>query len=87
MSYHLFSKTWQPARKPHACIWCGDRIRLLEVYLREKSIYDGHHQNHAWHWDCWFFAQVEYFNQGEEEFSARSNERPPMRPFRCMEAA
>ena len=84
--YHLFSKKWQAARKPHACIWCCEAIIPMEVYLRESSIYDGHHQNFAWHWDCWFDAKVNYFDHGEEEFTS-GNDRPQMRPFRCMEAA
>ncbi len=86
MSYHLFNKVWRAARKPHVCVWCGQRIVALDIYLREKSIYDGSHQDHAWHWDCWFDAHENYFKHGEEEFST-DNERPAMLPFRCMEAS
>lgn len=87
MTYHLFAKTWQAARKPHRCIWCGHGIVRMEVYLRERSVYEGRHQNHAWHWDCWFDAHENYFKHGEEEFSPGDYERPVMQPFRCMEAA
>lgn len=85
MTYHLFSKQWLGARKAHRCIWCDGKIAATEVYLRERSIYDGQHQNHAWHWDCWFDAQVNYFDQGEEEFTS-GMERPAMLPFRSIEA-
>lgn len=86
MSYHLFNKKWVTARVRHVCIWCGQYVVPLEIYLREESIYDGRHQNHAWHWDCWFDAQTNYFSRGEEDFST-GNERPAALPFRCMEAA
>jgi hypothetical protein len=86
MSYRAFSKTWTEARKAHRCIWCEQKIVPLEIYLREHSIYDGNHQNFAWHWDCYFDAAENYFKYGEEEFSP-GNERPQMLPFRCMEAA
>lgn len=86
MTYHLFSAKWLQARKPHWCIWCSHRIVKLDIYLREASIYEGRHQNHAWHWDCWFDAKVNYFDQGETEFCS-GMDRPAMLPFRCMEAA
>lgn len=85
MTYHLFSKKWHGARKPHTCVWCYGRIVKTEVYLREKSIFEGHHQNHAWHWDCWFDAQENYFKHGESEFTS-GMDRPLMLPFRSMEA-
>lgn len=84
MSYHLFSARWVNARKPHGCIWCGGRVERGDVYRREKSIYDGNHQNFSWHWDCWFDAKVNYFDHGETEFST-DYERPAMLPFRSME--
>ncbi|MCK1568958.1 hypothetical protein IVB08_34435 [Bradyrhizobium sp. 173] len=86
MTYHLFSKSWRAARQSHRCIWCDEQIALTEVYLREKSVYDGHHQNHAWHWDCWFDAQVNHFASGEEDFIS-GMPRPAMMPFRSMEAS
>lgn len=86
MTYHLLSKAWIAARKPHRCIWCCGKIAPTEVYCREASIYDGYHQNHAWHWDCWFDAQENYFRQGEEEFMPGETERPQMKPFRSIEA-
>ena len=86
MGYHLFEAKWVAARKSHGCVWCACRIERNEVYRREHSIYDGSHQNFAWHWDCWFDAKVNYFNQGEEEFIS-GMERPAMLPFRSMEAA
>ena len=84
--YHMFSRRLVTARKPQRCIWCWQRIERGDVYYREASIYDGRHQNHAWHWDCWFDAQVEYFSSGQEDFTS-GMERPPMLPFRSMEAA
>lgn len=85
MSYHLFSIRVVAARKPHRCIWCSQRIERGDVYLREASVYDGQHQNFAWHWDCRFDALVNHFNDGEEEFCS-GNPRPEMLPFRSMEA-
>lgn len=87
MTYHLFNKKWLAARKPHVCIWCCGRIVRMEIYLREASIYEGRHQNHAWHWDCWFDAQQSHFGHGEEDFLPGDGDRPKMLPFRCMEAA
>lgn len=75
MSYHLLSEKWVAARRPHRCIWCGQRIATNEIYLRERSIFDWNHQNHAWHWDCWFDAKVNYFDF-YEEFEPYENERP-----------
>lgn len=84
--YHLFSAHWVAARKPHRCIWCSQRIAPTEVYMREHSVYDYQHQNHAWHWDCWFDALRSFEEYGDENFIS-GNDRPEMLPFRSMEAS
>jgi hypothetical protein len=86
MSYHLFSRQCVAARKQHTCIWCWTPIQSGDVYYREESVYDSRHQNHAWHIDCWFDSQVEYFRYGDAEFTS-GNPRPQQFPFRSMEAA
>lgn len=87
MSYHLFSRKAVTARKPHICIWCAQWIVRGDVYYREASVYDGTHQNFAWHWDCWHDSHETYFQQnGEDEFVS-GQDRPSMLPFRSMEAA
>ena len=85
MAYHLFSLTPHIARKQHRCIWCYEPVVRGEVYYREASIFEGRHQNFAWHWDCYFDAQAVGEASGEWEFIS-DNERPPMLPFRSMEA-
>ena len=85
MSYHLFSRKAFVARKRHVCIWCYQRIERGDVYYREASVYDGRHQDHAWHWDCWF-GSADYFRDGPSDFTP-GMDRPEMLPFRSMEAA
>lgn len=85
MSYHLFSKMVVAARKPHTCIWCWQRVERGDVYYREASVYDGRHQNFAWHWDCWFYSHEDFFRY-QEDFTP-GMDRPEMLPFRSMEAA
>lgn len=87
MTYHLFSAKVVGARKMHSCIWCWCAIVPGDVYYREESVYDGRHQHHAWHWDCWFDARENYFRYGEEEFTSGDVPRPDCLPFRSMEAA
>lgn len=50
--YRLLDQSDPVARKAHRCIWCGERIDVGETYRREKSVYYGHMQNHAWHPEC-----------------------------------
>ena len=52
MTYHLFSARRTKARKNHQCVWCSHPIAIGSVYVRERSIYDGAHQNLAWHEAC-----------------------------------
>ena len=74
MIYSLLSETWPIAKKRHRCIWCGEPILTGDKYLREKSVFDGHMQNHAWHPECDEDSK-DYFRH-ENEFSAYSAERP-----------
>lgn len=79
MSYALLSETTPKARKEHRCIWCAETILEGERYRREKSIYDGNMQNHAWHLEC-SEAAIDEFNEApEEDFAAGDNERPAAR--------
>ena len=86
MSYHLFSRKAVIARKAHVCIWCCQHVERNDVYYREQSVYDGAHQNFAWHWDCWHDSRVNYFDSYGEEFTS-GQDRPVMHPLRSMEAA
>ena len=74
MSYTLLEETKPKARKPHRCIWCGERIEVGEIYRREKSIYDGNMQDHKWHIEC-DEASAEHFRDSDG-FDAYENERP-----------
>lgn len=73
--YHCFSAKPTMALKRHRCIWCGEHIEPGENYLREKSVYDGQHQNHAWHHECHDAAQ-EDFRSGDCEFTPYQADRP-----------
>jgi len=77
MSYHLFSVVTRKARKPHACIWCGQKIIPGEIYSDERSVYDGSIQRHRWHPECQERSWEIFRKEGEEEFSAYENRRPP----------
>lgn len=74
MSYSLISARKIVAIKPHNCTWCGLQIAKGARYLREKSTYDGHWQNFAWHEACREFSW-EHFRH-EEEFLPGENEQP-----------
>ena len=73
--FRLISESFPCARKPHKCIWCGERIVVGEKYRRERSVFDDNMQDHKWHLDCDADA-AEYFKHGDSEFSAYENERP-----------
>lgn len=77
MSYSLLSETTPRAVKQHKCIWCGEPILVGERYVRERSNYDGHMQNFAWHREC-KRASAEHFRY-EEEFEPHENPRPDFR--------
>lgn len=74
--YHCFSCNTVKARKRRRCIYCGEHIEIGETYEREKSVYDGAHQNHAWHPEC-LADQREAARQGDVEFTQHSADRPP----------
>lgn len=68
MSYHCFSDRRTVARKSHRCVWCSHAILLGSTYRRERSVYDGHHQNFAWHEACRSDADQWFAETGIEEF-------------------
>ncbi len=74
--YHQFSLKLVTARKRHKCIYCGQLIEIGEQYHREKSVYEGQFQDHAWHPEC-LDDQREAASQGDTEFSPWSADRPP----------
>lgn len=76
MSYHLFSKKQLLSRKDHKCAWCGELIVKGQLYVFERSIYDGRYQNHRWHPECNEAAEQEA-KRGECEFDLYENDRPP----------
>ncbi len=75
VSYHQFSLKLVTARKRHKCAYCGQRIEQGDQYQREKSVYDGEFQDHAWHLEC-LEAQNDAARDGDTEFLLYSNERP-----------
>ena len=72
--YHCFSMKETKARKKHRCVYCGQIIAIGEMYLREKSIYEGW-RNFQWHPEC-LEAQREYAKDGDWEFTLYSADRP-----------
>lgn len=76
MSYHCFSMTLQRAKRQHSCIWCGRTILLGSHYKREKSVYDGHHQNFAWHEACRADADEWFGEHGEDDFFPGDHDMP-----------
>ncbi len=77
MSYTLISEKNYIARKPHACIWCGQRVVIGERYVREFSVFDGDTQKLKWHPECRQAALDGWRSGDDEEFSPGENERPP----------
>jgi len=75
MSYTLFSDFTHRAKKPHKCIWCAEPIEVKSFYKREKSVYDGHFQDHKWHEECFDAAQRYFAEYHEEEFDPHSFKR------------
>lgn len=75
MSYHCFSEKHQTAREPHQCIWCCHVILRGSKYVRERSIFDGHHQNFAWHEACRADAIAGWEAGADKEFIS-DNEMP-----------
>lgn len=76
MSYHCFSEKLTTAKDVHRCIWCGHRILTASKYIRERSIYDGHHQNMAWHEACRSDALAGWRAGHDEEFMPHDAEMP-----------
>ena len=76
MSYKLLSNTTPKAKKEHKCIWCSDKILIGERYNREKSVWDGNMQNHAWHLECLQDCKNETINSSNFEFSPGEYNRP-----------
>ena len=79
MSYVLMSESRPKAKVKHLCIWCGQHIVVGERYRHEKSIYDGHFQNHKWHLECEKACDEENCGVGEYEIFPYDNERPSER--------
>lgn len=52
MTYHCFESTLTSATKDHRCVWCFNKILTGSRYVREKSVYEGHFQNHPFHEQC-----------------------------------
>lgn len=76
MGYHCFSEKRQTARRNHRCIWCGNVVLAGSRYVRENSIYDGRHQNFAWHEACRADALAGWRAGADEEFIAGDAEMP-----------
>lgn len=76
MTYHLFSCDKTRARKQYRCIWCGEHVLPGESYFRERSVYDGRFQNHAWHPECKADQEECFREYGDTEFIAHQAERP-----------
>lgn len=76
MSYTHFSTDRRKAQKHHTCIWCGQGIAVSEIYLDERSVYDGEIQRQRWHPECSEYAARTHFEEGEEEFTPWDNLRP-----------
>jgi len=76
MSYTLLRQTKPKARKDHRCIWCGQIIPKGTNYIRERSVYDGNMQNHAWHNECLPACQEMIKDSQDDSFDPYENERP-----------
>lgn len=85
MAYHLFSRRLVVARKDHRCVWCFNPILSGSRYLREASIFDGRHQDFAWHEACNKAAQDYFADTGDETFI--SGEEMPSRALYDLEIA
>lgn len=82
MSFVLISSDTRTACKDHECIWCDEKIRTNQLYVRETSTYCGEFQDHRWHPECkvaseeWFSIELEpefepgVFKRGTIQFNA-----------------
>lgn len=69
--------TWQTARKPHTCSWCGQKIIVGEKYARWANYDDGVVTNKA-HEECEAdITEAARYEGGTIEFAAGEAERPP----------
>lgn len=75
MSYHLFTLRPRRARKPHRCVWCSLAILPGSIYLREASVYDGAHQDFAWHEAC-NAAAMDWLAETQETEFVSGNDMP-----------
>lgn len=68
MRYHCFSQRPHVAQKAHRCAWCGHPVLSGSTYIRERSVYEGYFQNHAWHEACRKDADDYYDYYGGGDF-------------------
>lgn len=74
--YRLLCQRDRVADKAHRCIWCGETIEAGQLYRREKSVYLGVMQNHAWHLECAKDRYVGLESGDDHEFIPYSADRP-----------
>ena len=48
----ILRKTITTAKKKHFCIWCGEKIKIGEKYLRCIDVSDGDFQSNSFHFEC-----------------------------------
>lgn len=72
MSDFFGPKTEHVGRKVHRCIFCGQHTAVGSAYFKQSGVWDGVWFTGRYHPECW----VALADEGNDEFSPYSNERP-----------
>lgn len=67
MGFEFLTETTPTARKVHCCIWCGEKIKKGEKYIRQDGLFDGDFQSNKYHAEC-RKAATAYFRLDKDSF-------------------
>jgi hypothetical protein len=76
MSYTCLSSNERLAKKPHKCIWCGERIKIGDKYQEIRGINDGNFQLNRFHLECISACNDDMDNSLDDTFSPYCFDRP-----------
>lgn len=79
MSYTLIAAETRKARKPHKCIWCGQKIEIGERYTHERCVFEGDAQSNDWHLECEEDMRVAMDGETDFQFDSWAQDRPEKR--------
>lgn len=62
MENYTFEDKSRKARKEHRCIWCGEMVKIGEIYRYCSFIWENGYNHQHWHLEC-----LKCFEAEEEE--------------------